>query len=103
MSSEPKAMDIKIMGREFRVTSTEEEKAGLLRAVDYLDNKMRDIRDNGKVAGVERIAIMAALNIAHELLTLQGSGGVDLTETKRRMAAMRTTIEAALSKQTELF
>lgn len=103
MSSEAKPMDIKILGREFRVTSTDEEKAGLLKAVDYLDSKMREIRDHGKVAGVERIAIMAALNIAHELLTLQGSGGVDLTETKRRMAAMRASIETALSKQTELF
>lgn len=101
--SEPKAMDIKIMGREFRVTSTDEDKPGLLRAVDYLDNKMREIRDNGKVVGVERIAIMAALNIAHELLTLQSSGGVDLSETKRRMSAMRSSIETALSKQTELF
>lgn len=103
MSSEPKAMDIKIMGREFRVTSTDEEKAGLLRAVDYLDTKMREIRDHGKVVGAERIAVMAALNIAHELLTLQSSGGVDLTETKRRMVAMRASIDAAMSKQTELF
>ena len=52
-----------------RIACSEEEKADLLKAVEYLDGKMREIRDAGKVIGVERIAIMAALNITHELLT----------------------------------
>ena len=42
-----------------------------MKAVEYLDRKMREIRDAGKVIGVERIAIMAALNITHELLTMR--------------------------------
>ncbi len=54
-----------------RIACSEEEKADLLKAVEYLDSKMREIRDGGKVIGVERIAIMAALNIAHELLTMR--------------------------------
>ena len=53
--------------------------------MDYLNQKMDEIRDNGKVIGLERIAIMAALNIAHELLTTKVGGGFDMAELKRRM------------------
>ena len=59
------AVDVAIMGREFRVTCPDEEREELLQAVTYLDKKMCEIRDNGKVVGSERIAIMAGLNIAH--------------------------------------
>jgi len=65
--------------------------------------KCREIRDAGKIASVERIAIMAALNIAHELLTTKVGGGFDLSEVKRRMQAMQATIEATLVDQDELF
>ena len=64
--SESKSLQITIMGRDFRVACPEDEQAGLLQAVDYLNKKMLEIRDSGKVIGLERIAIMAALNIAHE-------------------------------------
>jgi cell division protein ZapA len=63
---------------------------------------MREIRDGGKVIGTERIAIMAALNIAHELLTMQ-VGGFDVGEFKRRMQRMAATIDEALAAQNELF
>lgn len=101
--SKTKNLDVTIMGREFRVACPEGEEAGLLEAVDYLDKKMRDIRDNGKVVGVERIAIMAALNIAHELLTTRVGGGFDLAELKRRMQDMQATIDEALVDQDQLF
>ncbi len=76
------------MGREFRVACPENEQKGLLEAVDYLNRKMHEIRDNGKVVGLERIAIMAALNIAHELLATKVGGGFDIAEVKRRMSHM---------------
>ena len=68
MASNNVSMDVAIMGREFRVTCPEDERDGLLQAVTYLDRKMREIRDGGKVIGLERIAIMAALNITHDFL-----------------------------------
>ncbi len=71
-----KAMMSTIMGREFRVTCPDEEREELLQAVAYLDKKMREIRDSGKVVGSERIAIMAALNITHELLTARNREGL---------------------------
>ncbi len=73
--SESKAVDVNIMGREFTVSCTDDERPGLINAVNFLDKKMRDIRDSGKIIGVERIAIMTALNLSHELLNSK-SGNV---------------------------
>ena len=81
-----KSLDVKIMGRDFRVACEDGEEKELLAAVDYLDRRMSEIRDSGKVIGAERIAIMAALNITHEFLTTKVPGGFDVAEFKRRMA-----------------
>src|SRR5262249_51953655 len=102
MSSDSKGLQINVMGREFRVACPEEEQKGLLEAVDYLNKKMNEIRDNGKVIGLERIAIMAALNIAHELLTTK-VGGFDIAEVKRRMNHMETVLDQAMRDQSKLF
>ena len=103
MSKEPKGLDVNIMGREFRVSCTEEDRRDLLKAVDYLNAKMREIRDTGKIIGVERIAIMAALNMAHEYLSTRTEGGFDVGEFKRRMLSMQATIDQAMNGQDELF
>lgn len=103
MSAEPKGLQISIMGREFRVACPEEEQQGLLEAVDYLNQKMLEIKDHGKIIGLERIAIMAALNIAHEFLTTKIGGGFDIAEIKRRMIGMETVLDQAMSDQNELF
>lgn len=104
MSKDAKAMDVKIMGRDFRVSVADAERDQLLRAVAYLDQKMCSIRDGGKVVGTERIAVMAALNIAHELLTMKVPGGsYDAGDVTRRIAAMQSAIDAALASQDELF
>jgi cell division protein ZapA len=101
MSAEPKGLQINVMGREFRVACPEGEQKGLLDAVDYLNKKMGEIRDNGKVIGLERIAIMAALNIAHELLATK-VGGFDIAELKRRMENMESMLDRAMSDQGKL-
>lgn len=100
--SEVRGVDVSIMGREFRVSCTDDEYEALMSAVSYLDRKMREIRDGGKVIGVERIAIMAALNIAHELLTTR-TGGFDIGDFKRRINFMQEQIEQEISEQNELF
>ena len=92
--SQSKAVDVNIMGREFTVSCTDEERPGLINAVNFLDKKMRDIRDNGKVVGAERIAIMTALNLAHELLNSK-SGSVDVGDIKRRVTQMQDQIDKA--------
>jgi cell division protein ZapA len=103
VSGETKTLDIKILDRELRVACPEEERGELLDAVAYLDRKMREIRDAGKIASVERIAIMAALNITHELLSVKVGRGFDLADFKRRMSAMETAIDEALAEQDKLF
>ena len=103
MSADPKGLQINVMGREFRVACPDNEQKGLLEAVDYLNKKMLEIRDNGKLVGLERIAIMAALNIAHELLATKVGGGFDIAELKRRMARMETVLDQAMADQNELF
>ncbi len=103
MSRDSRGLDVAIMGRQFRIACPPGQEAELLRAVDYLDRKMREIRDSGKVVGVERIAVMVALNITYELLALQGSGGFDIEAYRRRIAAMEIAIDQALSRQDELF
>ncbi len=96
-------LEVTILDRPLRVACREDERSELLDAVAYLDKKMRDIRDSGKVTSTERIAIMAALNIAHELLTTRLGTGFDMGEFKRRMDGMQATIEATLAEQDELF
>lgn len=103
MSAEAKGLEITIMGREFRVACPESEQPALLASVEYLDKKMREIRDSGKVIGIERIAIMAALNITHEHLTTRLTKSFDVGEFTRRIASMQAQIDQAISDQNELF
>jgi cell division protein ZapA len=91
-----KPIDVMIMGREFTVSCTDEERQGLLDAVNYLDKKMREIRDSGKVVGLERIAIMAALNLSHEVLNTK-TGDIDIGDYKRRINAMQSLIDEAIA------
>ena len=101
--SASKTMNVSIMGREFRVACPDDEREELLQSVSYLDKRMREIRDGGKVVGSERIAIMAALNITHELLTTKIRGGFDMGEFKRRIDHMQAALDAAMPEQDKLF
>jgi cell division protein ZapA len=96
------SLDVAIMGREFRVSCPEDEKDGLMRAVSYLDKKMREIRDTGKVIGLERIAIMAALNIAHEYLNAHPPAP-DNGEAEAKLERINRLLDAALAPQDNLF
>lgn len=99
MAKQP--IDIEIMGRAFSVTCTDEERDVIVQAVGYLDGKMREIRDAGKMVSVERIAIMAALNITHELLNTR-SDGVDVGDVKKRITTMQQQMDEVLSGQNKL-
>ncbi len=97
-------LTINLLGREFRVACPEGEERSLLASVDYVNRKMREVRDTGKVVGNERIALMAALNIAHEYLSNPGkanAAGVDGAAIRRRIVAMQEALEAALAADQE--
>jgi cell division protein ZapA len=96
------SLDVAIMGREFRVACPEDEREGLLQAVSYLDRKMREIRDSGKVIGLERIAIMAAINITHDYLSSKPIEP-DTREHRQRLEQMTKLLDQALAPQDNLF
>ena len=102
-AAERGALTISLLGREFRVGCPEGEEQQLLASVEYLNRKMKEVRDTGKVVGNERIALMAALNVAHELLTKRpgGDAGLDANAFRRRIAAMQETLESALAADQE--
>jgi cell division protein ZapA len=97
----PRSIDIHILGRSFKVACSREEESALIAAADYLDGKMREIRDNSKIIGAERIAIMAGLNLAHDLLT-QGGGGL-IEEARTRVQHCNTLLDSVLEDQDKLF
>ena len=103
MTNTTKTLEIKILDRELRIACPEEERGELLDAVAYLDKRMREIRDAGKIASVERIALMAALNITHELLGMKVGRGIDLSDFKRKIDSMQAAIDKALAEQETLF
>lgn len=69
MSDSKQPINIDILGKRFTFTCQSDEVESLQKAANYLNQKMRDIRDKGRIFGMDRIAIMAALNMSHELLT----------------------------------
>lgn len=94
MKGEASAISVSILGKEFMVACSDEERPGLIAAAKYLDRKMKEIHDSGRVLGAERCAVMAALNIAHELLQIQNDGIPQ--EMGSRIRALQTKIDAAL-------
>ena len=103
MDDRPVTLDVSILGRDYRVACKESERDELLQAVQFLDRRMRDIRDAGKIVGAERIAVMAALNVAHELLSVRLGAGFDLGQAKRRISEIESRLEEAIAKQEKLF
>jgi len=113
MSARTIQLDITILGREFKVACKENEREELSEAVALLDRRMREIRDAGKVTGTDRIAVMTALNFAHELLRARratevepapaADGAIDAESARRRIRSMQTAIDQALAGQEKLF
>ena len=68
MNSNPNTVSVSILDKEYQVACPVEQQPELLKSAQHLDQQMRAIRSTGKVIGLERIAVMAALNISHELL-----------------------------------
>jgi len=91
-------VNVSILGKEFMVACSEEERKALGLAARYLDEKMREIQDAGKVIGAERCAIMAALNIASELLELRANGAL-APETNLKIKHLQEKIDAVLQDE----
>jgi len=105
MNREP--LNVTILGRDYRLTCVPEERDALLAAVAYVDERMHAIRDANKISGTDRIAVLAALNIANELLTHRPQSGatteVAFNEFKRRIQSIDAVLDTALAPQEKLF
>lgn len=103
MAESAKTIEISILGRNYRVACEDGEREALMGAVAYVDGKMGEIKKAGKVNGTDRIAVMAALNIAHELLSTKLGGGFDIGQAKRRISLIEAKLDEALAQQDKLF
>lgn len=97
MESDRVSVAVQILDKEYRFSCPEEESEALVGAARRVNRKMAEIRDSGKVIGLERIAIMAAINIAHELLDLNGEGSAVTDELPKQLSQLQHKIEKAVS------
>lgn len=102
MSDGQKAITVKILDKDYMVSCPEEERDGLIASAEYLNTKMREIRDKGKVIGVDRIAVMAALNLAHELLENKQRKQDYYQNMSTRIRSLQEKIELALNQGNQL-
>jgi len=93
---------IRILEKEYNVACPAEEKPSLLASAELLNHKMREIRDSGKVVGLDRVAVMAALNLANELLKAQGQDEELKNIVGLRIRAMREHLDTALGPAKQL-
>jgi cell division protein ZapA len=100
-------LDVTIMGNPYRLACKEGEQRTLLEAVSFLDGKMCALRDSGKVKGNDRIAVMAALSVAAEFLSMKTPQGplsdMSILEVKEKIGAMHQVLDTALTPQENLF
>lgn len=101
MKSAQQGVKVSIIGREYFIGCKESERSALVAAATYLDKQMRDIQQGGKVIGMDRCAIMAALNISHDLLELRRKGS-ESSELKARLHAIQDKIDTVMQEQKSL-
>lgn len=102
MKADPVAVTINILDKEFRIACPEEERESLLRSAQYLNARMREVRESGKVVGIDRISVMASLNIVHELLQNRASLADYDHQVAPRLLALQNRIEHVLDKNRQI-
>ncbi len=93
-----KPLNLDIMGREFCVVCPDEEREEIQLSAAYLDRKIQEIKAEGKVIDSDRIAIIAALSITHELLMLRNGTGFDMNEFRRRINSLIKKVDEVMIK-----
>jgi cell division protein ZapA len=99
MSGEIRQEQIRLLDKEYTVACPPGERDGLLESARLLDGKMREIRNRGKIVGNERIVVMAALNVIHELLQGRSGGHGSSKEFEVRLRMIQDKIESALEQE----
>lgn len=96
MKQEVSPITVQILGKEYKIACTEDERDILINSAQQLDEQMREIKDTGKVIGSDRIAVMAALNLAHELNQIQTQKTSVSQELADHLANLRRKIQNVL-------
>jgi cell division protein ZapA len=102
MSDRNVRVSVRILEKEYQVACLPEERSELLDSAEFLNAKMREIRDGGNIVGLDRIAVMAALNLSHELLKLRNRGEATQSDVGRKVRQMRERVETVLAKGQQL-
>ena len=102
MSERIARVSVRVLEKEYQVACPVDERSDLLDSAEYLNGKMREIRDAGNVVGLDRIAVMAALNIANELLKIKKSDVSGQPEVGTRVRQLRERVETALAQGQQL-
>ena len=95
-------VSVRILEKEYHITCPMEERSDLLDSAEFLNTKMREIRDTGKVVGLDRIAVIAALNMANELLRVRNRDHSLETDMGARLRILRERVESALERGQQL-
>jgi len=98
MSDKPITVSAKILSKEYTIACPAEEREALESSVRYVDSQMQEIRNGGKVIGAERIAVMAAINIAHEMLKSQNQVQNIDVDVINRLDELQSKINDSLDK-----
>lgn len=91
---------IRILDRDYQVACREDEKDDLVAASQIVDERMKEVRNRGSVIGTDRVAVMAALNMAYELLELRELR-TSAEQTRDRMSELEARVASALSPDDE--
>ncbi|MCP4414423.1 MAG: cell division protein ZapA [Gammaproteobacteria bacterium] len=95
-------LTVNILDREFRVNCSKSEQQHLVESATSLDKRMREIKDTGRVIGVDRIAIMAALNLASELLSTENENSGSIEKINQSIERMQEKIQQSLNETQKL-
>jgi len=95
-------VSVRILEKEYQVACTVDERAALLDSAEYLNSEMKKIRESGKVIGLDRIAVIAALNMANELLKLRSRDTTVESDVVNRIRILRERVEASLERGQQL-
>jgi len=102
VSSSNEPVGVSILGKEYRIACEPGTESELINAARFLDVRMREVRGSGKVIGTDRIAVMVALNLAHELLKEKTEQDSAASSANKRIRSLRERIEIALNDSTQL-
>ncbi|HEY3809623.1 MAG TPA: cell division protein ZapA [Steroidobacteraceae bacterium] len=99
---EARPLSVRILEKDYMVACAPDERSELLDSAEFLNGRMREIRDSGKIVGLDRIAVMAALNLAHEVISMRARESGTEQEVGHRLKTIRERVETSLQQGQQL-